>query len=338
MKNLEFKEDEILDIIGMGRIGVDLNANEVNRPLKETMTFTKSVGGSPANLAVGAARLGLKTGFIGRVSDDQHGEYILNYFKDNNIDISNIKKDNTSVNGLAFTEIRDPSNCDIIMYRDNVADLKIDPKEINEEYIKNSNVLLISGTALSKSPSREAVLLAVEYARKNNTVVAFDIDYRPYSWVSKEETAIYYNILAEKSDIIIGTREEFNKIEYLLMPENNDDSVTAQKWINKNAKIVVVKHGEDGSIAYTNDGEKFIGGIYPAEVVNTFGAGDSYAAAFLYSLIKGNSLDECLKYGSAAAAIVISKHTCSEAMPTVVEIKEYIKNHSIKVMSDNNEQ
>ena len=337
MNNLEFDKDKSMDIIGMGRIGVDLNANEVNRPLKETMTFTKSVGGSPANIAVGATRLGLKTGFIGRVSDDQHGEYILNYFEENNIDTSNIKKDATSVNGLAFTEIRDPSNCDIIMYRDNVADLKIDPKEIDEEYVKNSNILLISGTALSKSPSREAVLVAVEYARKHGTVVAFDIDYRPYSWNSKEETAIYYNILAEKSDVIIGTREEFNKIEYLLMPENDDDYVTAQKWIDNNAKIVVIKHGEEGSIAYTNDGEKYVGGIYPAEVANTFGAGDSYAAAFLYSLMNGYSLDECLKFGSAAAAIVISKHTCSEAMPTVDELNDYVNSHSIKVMSDQNE-
>jgi len=315
-----------MDLIAIGRIGVDLNANEIHRPMEETETFTKYVGGSPANIAIGMTRLGKNVGFIGRVSDDQFGRYILNYFKEDDIDTSNIVIDKEgAMTGLAFTEIKSPTDCSILMYRDNVADLKIDPKDINEEYIKNAKILQVSGTALSKSPSRESVFLAIEYAKKHDTVIAFDIDYRPYSWESEEETAIYYSLAAEKSDVIIGSREEFDMMESLTDPENDDDRTTAEKWFNHNAKIVVIKHGKDGSVAYTAEGESYDIKPFPADVVKTFGGGDAYASAFIYGLLENWSIDECLELGSASAAMLVASHSCSDAMPSVDEIKDYIK-------------
>ena len=180
MNPLVFKENRDLDFIAIGRLCIDLNANETQRPMEETKTFTKYVGGSPANIAIGAARLGLKTGFIGKVSDDQMGRFITDYLQKNKINTDSIVIDKTgAVTGLAFTEIKSPTDCSILMYRDNVADLKLDPTEVSEEYIKKSKALLISGTALAQSPSREAVFLALEHARKHEVVVFFDIDYRP---------------------------------------------------------------------------------------------------------------------------------------------------------------
>ena len=326
MNPLVFKENRGLDFIAVGRLCIDLNANETQRPMEETKTFTKYVGGSPANIAIGAARLGLKTGFIGKVSDDQMGRFITGYLQKNKINTDGIAVDKTgAVTGLAFTEIKSPTDCSILMYRDNVADLKLDPTEVSEEYIKKSKALLISGTALAQSPSREAVFLALEHARKHEVVVFFDIDYRPYTWESEAETAVYFNLAAEKSDVIIGTREEFDMMEKLLNYKESNDQVTAERWFSHHAQIVVIKHGGEGSIAYTRDGKSHRGGIFKTKVLKTFGAGDSYASAFIYGLMQGLEIPQAMRLGGASASIVISKHSCSDAMPTSDELLNFME-------------
>jgi 5-dehydro-2-deoxygluconokinase len=326
MNLLKFREDRPLDLIAVGRLCIDLNANETNRPMEETSTFTKYVGGSPANIAIGSARLGQKTGFIGKVSDDQMGRFITNYLKKNNIDISGVTIDRTgAVTGLAFTEIKSPTDCSILMYRDNVADLKLHPSEVDEDYIKQAKALLISGTALAKSPSREAVFLALEYAAKHDVKVFFDLDYRSYTWTDEAETAVYYNLAAEKCHVIIGTREEFDMMEKLLNVEKSDDHYTASRWFSHRAELVVIKHGGAGSITYTKTGESYRSGIFPTKVLKTFGAGDSYASAFIYGLMSGKDVAEAMKMGSASASIVISRHSCSDAMPTKEELVTYME-------------
>ncbi|GAA4714704.1 5-dehydro-2-deoxygluconokinase [Brevibacillus fulvus] len=325
MNPLTFDRDKPLDFVALGRLCIDLNANEINRPMEETVTFTKYVGGSPANIAIGMARLGMKTGFVGRVADDQLGRFIVRYLQDNQIDTASVLTDRSgSVTGLAFTEIKSPTDCSILMYRDNAADLKLEPQDINEEYLKQAKAILISGTALAKSPSREAILLALHYARKHGAVVFFDLDYRPYSWTSPAETAIYYNLAAEKCDVLIGTREEFSMMERFERNAEEDDETTARKWFGYQASVVVIKHGKHGSIAYTRQGERYPGVTFPAKVVKTFGAGDSYAAGFIYGLMQGWDISRSTEFGAAAAAIVISSHSCSEAMPTQEQIEAYI--------------
>ncbi|GMQ63994.1 5-dehydro-2-deoxygluconokinase [Vallitalea maricola] len=325
MNNLVFQKDRELDLIAVGRLGVDLNANEIHRPMEETLTFTKYLGGSPANIAVAISRLGLKAGFIGRVADDQLGRFITNYLKDNNIDSSSVVIDKSGAKtGLAFTEIKSPTDCSILMYRSDAVDLRLEVGDIKEEYIKNSKAILISGTALAASPSREACFAAVELARKNKTVVFFDIDYRPYTWKSVEETAIYYSLLAEKCDVIIGTREEFDMLEMFSNPGNKDDFVTAKKWFDFNAKIMVIKHGKEGSYAYTLERDKFTGSVFPVIPVKTFGAGDSYAGGFIYGLMQGYDPGKAMEIGAASASIVVSSHSCSDAMPGIDKIRRFI--------------
>lgn len=326
MYALDFVHDRPIDVIGIGRLCIDLNADQFNRPMEETSSFSKYVGGSPANITIGASRLGLNTGFIGKVSDDQMGNYIIDYLAENNIDTTGVCKDDTgAVTGLAFTEIKSPEECSILMYRDNVADLKLETTDVSEELIMQTKILLVSGTALAASPSREAVFLAVDYARQHDVVVVFDIDYRPYTWTSDKETAIYYNLIAEKSSVIIGTREEFDMMEQF-QKEKSSDEQTAQKWFHHSAEIVVIKHGGDGSFTYTKDGSKYKGGTFKTKVLKTFGAGDSYASAFIYGLLHNWDVHKAMEFGSASAAIVISKHSCSEAMPRRQEIETFIQN------------
>ncbi|MEB7657748.1 5-dehydro-2-deoxygluconokinase [Mammaliicoccus vitulinus] len=313
-------------IVAIGRAAVDLNANEINRPMEETSTFTKYVGGSPANIMIGTAKLGLDVGMIANVSDDQHGKFITNYFKKIGVDTSQIHVDeNGHKSGLTFTEIKSPKESSILMYREEVADLYLAPEHVDELYIKNSEYLLISGTALAKSPSREAVIKALLLAKKHDVKVIFELDYRPYSWVSEEETSIYYELVADQADVVIGTRDEFDMVERY---KPLTDKEISELLFKSTPHLVVIKHGVQGSNAFDKEGNVFEGKAFKANVVKTFGAGDSYAAAFIYALVKGKSVEEALKYGAASAAIVVSSHSSSEAMPTVDKIENLIKEQS----------
>ncbi|SHH53746.1 5-dehydro-2-deoxygluconokinase [Virgibacillus chiguensis] len=320
------KGNKKMDIIAIGRACIDLNAVEYNRPMEETMTFQKYVGGSPANIAIGTSNLGLNVGFIGKVSDDQHGRFIATYMAGKGVDTSKMVADQEGrKSGLAFTEIKSPSECSILMYRDNVADLYLTPQEVDEKYIREAEVLLVSGTALAQSPSREAVLTAVAYAKANDVKVIFEIDYRPYTWKSEEEVSTYYTLVAQKADIVIGTRDEFDMLEG---KEGGDNQDTVKELFKYEPEIIVIKHGVEGSFAYSKEGKEYKANAYKTEVLKTFGAGDAYASAFLYALFNEKDVETALKYASAAAAIVVSKHSSSEAMPTVSEIEELINNQS----------
>lgn len=263
MKEIIFQEDREMDVVAIGRIGIDLNPNEYNRPLEDTLSFTKKTvgGGSPANIAVATSRYGIKTGFIGRIADDAFGRYIVNYFKSKGIDTGGLVVDsNHHKTGLAFVEIKSPNDSDIIMYRSGAVDLQLTMDDINEAYIKQTKALVISGTALAASPSREAVFfLALKLAKKHKTITIFDVDYRPYTWHSMEETSLYCSMAASMCDVIIGTREEFDVLEGVDMPDNQDDQVTADYWLGEQPRLVIVKRGRKGSTAYLESGESFVG-------------------------------------------------------------------------------
>lgn len=323
MAYINFDASREFDVVLLGRVAIDFNPLDMNRTLAESSTFKKYVGGSPANIAVGLARLGKKVGFIGKVSEDRFGDYVTGYFNNEGIDTSNIYRSKDSL-GLTFTEILSETESSILMYREGVADLQLDVSEISEEYIKKARAIVISGTALAKSPSREAALKAVELARKNGTVIIFDIDYRAYTWKNKDEIAIYYSIVGKNSDILIGSKEEFNLMEGL-MKKTESDRETADRWLGYGNKIVVIKHGKEGSTAYTADGKSFRIKPFPVKLLKSFGGGDGYASAFIYGLLESWEIIDALEFGSASAAMLVASHSCSQDMPKAEAIKEFIR-------------
>lgn len=325
MKYIEFDNNKEFDMILLGRVAVDLNPVDYYCPLSESTTFKRYLGGSPANIAVGLSRLGKKCGFFARVSDDELGVFVTNFFKNEGIDCSHITKcTNGEKIGLTFTEIKSETESSITMYRNEAADLKLDVCDIDEDYIKKTKALLISGTALCESPSREAALKATLIAKKNNIPVIFDIDYRAYNWKSKDEIAIYYSAVAEKADIILGSREEFDLTEKFIGLDGTDKA-SAEYWHKKNAKIVIIKHGKEGSTAYTNDGLSYTIKPFPVKLLKSFGGGDGYASAFLYGILEGWDMWDALELGSASAAMLVASHACSQDMPSVDAVKEFIK-------------
>ena len=209
------------------------------------------------------------------------------------------------------------------MYRDGVADLMLAPGDVDEEYVASAKALLISGTALAQSPSREACLKAVQLAEKNNVKVIFDIDYRAYNWKSKDEIAVYYSAVAEHSDIIMGSREEYDLTQAIFAPNMNDEE-TAKYWFGKKAKIVIIKHGKEGSTAHTCDGGRYNIKPFPVKAFKSFGGGDGYGSAFMYGMFEGKDIMDCLELGSASASMLVSAHGCSEFMPTADELEKFI--------------
>ena len=210
------------------------------------------------------------------------------------------------------------------MYRNQAADLQLGPGDIDEDYIRKAKAILISGTALAESPSREAALKAVMLAKKNNTKIIFDIDFRSYDWKNEDEISIYYSIAAKEADIIMGSREEFNRTERLIQP-GMDDWNSAEHWINCGARLVVIKHGMQGSTAYTCDHQSFSVKPFPVQARKGFGGGDGYASGFLYGVFHGWEIQKCLEYGSAEASMLVRNNSCTERLPDIREVAAFIQ-------------
>ncbi|NIZ41281.1 5-dehydro-2-deoxygluconokinase (plasmid) [Entomospira entomophila] len=312
-----------LDVILIGRIAIDFNPVETHRGLEDSHTFKKYLGGSPANIAVGMARLKKRVGFIGMVSDDQFGTFVLRYFQKEGIDTSHIVRARHGEKlGLTFTEIKSDTESSILMYRNEVADLKLEVSDIDEEYIQRAEYLIISGTALARSPSREATLKALSFAQKHQVKVVFDIDYRSYTWQNHDELSIYYSIVAEKSDIIIGSKEEYDLTYSLLQKRLSDEEIAQQAGVF-GTQIVVIKHGKEGSLVYNQDAIYQVKPI-PVKLLKSFGGGDAYASAFMYGLLEGLPMDETLLLASASASMLVSSHSCSEDMPTIEQLRKFL--------------
>ena len=321
---ISFDASRPYDLILLGRVAIDFNPTDYYQTLAESTTFKKYVGGSPANIAVGLSRLGKKCGFFGRVSDDRFGDFVTEYFRNEGIDVSRIRRcEHGEKLGLTFTEILSRDESSILMYRIGAADLKLSPEDIDEGYIRSGKALLISGTALAESPSREAALKAVALARRTGTPVFFDIDYREYSWKSTDEISVYYAAVARDADVILGSREEYDLTERLIAP-GMDDAQSAAYWQSQQAKIVVIKHGKQGSTAYVRGGGSYSVKPFPVQALKTFGGGDGYASAFLYGLFEGWEIPDCLELGSASASLLVASHGCSPDMPSLNRIREFI--------------
>lgn len=329
-KYVEFDETRPLDLILLGRIAIDFNpaysdlVKEEFKPLKDVHYFEMYLGGSPANVACGITKHGMKAGFIGKVSDDQFGDFVTEYFEKLGIDTSHVTRcKNGEKLGLTFTEMLSPSESYILMYRNEAADLKLSVEDIDEDYIKTAKAILISGTALAESPSREAALKACLVAKKVGTKIIFDIDYRPYNWKNKDEISIYYSSIAKEADIIMGSREEYDLTESLIQPGMNDLE-SAAYWFSRNARIVIIKHGMEGSTAYTCDGQKFSIKPFPVKARKGFGGGDGYGSAFLYGLYQGWEIIDCLEFGSAEASMLVNSNSCADSLPNTEEVKAFI--------------
>lgn len=316
------------NILVVGRATIDLNPLEINKPLNEVDTFKKYVGGSACNTAIGLKRQGINTSVMTNVSDDQFGTYVRDYLINEKIDVDHIYQISGYNTGLTFTEIKSPTESSILMYRNGAADLQFDVCDINDEDIYNYDGVIISGTALATAKSRTAVLKIMNICIERKIKLIFDIDYRPYSWENYETIDVYYSILASNANIIVGSLEEF-KLMNTTTSGKSDDEI-AEYFLSKNAEHVVIKNGSKGSKYYAHDVQYQVN-IFPVKLLKSFGGGDAYMSSFIAGLIKEQPINEILLKSTAHAAMLVSSHSCSDALATESEIEMFIKQSGVEL-------
>ena len=317
---LSFPLERPLACITVGRANLDLYPPQ-NQRLSEARSYQAFVGGSPANIAAGLVRRGLRAGIITKLADDGVGHFVQNYLHDFGIDTSKVLFEHSE----ARTSLVLAERCrkaDSVFYRQQPSDLLLRPEDIEPEYIAHAKVLFISGTALCQEPCRSAVHAAIDAAKQTGTVVAIDMDYRPYGWDSQEQVGKVLQRVASRCVLLIGTAEEFCLASGICLQDApKDDSKFLQ--IFSNARLLVVKRGKEGANAYHCD--KVVKGVLlPAALKKPWGAGDAFAASLLASLLLSKSLEEAMQDASAAASLNISGDSCTEAMPSSAEIENFL--------------
>lgn len=310
---------EPFDVITIGRIGVDIYPLQVGVGLDEVTSFGKFLGGSATNVAVAAAKYGLKSAVITRTGADSFGRYLQNELTRLGVDnrfVSEVSGLNTPV---VFCEIYPPDDFPLYFYRDPIApDLIINANELDLDAISQAKIYWSTVTGLSQEPSRNAHHVAWDArAKKQHTIL--DLDYRPMFWASKDLASAEVEKALSKVTIAIGNKEECE-----VAVGETDPIRAADALLERGVEIAVVKQGPKGVLAKTKD--EFVEvPPYFVDVVNGLGAGDSFGGAFCYGMLQGWGLEKVLKFANIAGAIVATRLECSTAMPTFEEVDEILK-------------
>jgi 5-dehydro-2-deoxygluconokinase len=327
MNGFDFPTGRALDLVCLGRAGVDLYAEQEGMALEDVTSFRKSVGGSPANMATAFARLGGRAGIISAVSDDGFGRYVRRFLSENRVDVRGLRTAPAgALNSVAFTEIR-PDNCQVIIFRRGAADLQLTPADVDARYVADSRALLVTGTALSAQPSRDAAYFAMQQARAAGTAVVLDLDYRPYGWSDTAEAAQQLKLACAMADIVVGNREEFDVLEHGPAARPRDDFASARHLLRGPTRVVVVKDGQRGCQVFDRDGAQLHQGTYSVTARKPFGSGDAFAATTLWALMREQSWLEATRLGAAAAAVNVSRNACAEAMASHAELMAFVAQH-----------
>jgi len=310
-----------MDVIGLGRFVVDMFAGEWDRPIREVDSFLKYPGGAPANVVVALARLGVRTGLISRVGNDEFGIYLVDFLRKEGIDTTHVGFDSERRTSLSFCGTARFGDFPFFQYGEPGSNLRLRPADISEGYIKKARILFTSGTIFSASPSREAGLTALSCARKNQVITAFDINYREGFWESRDVARVHYKLILGLSDVVFGTNAELGYVG-----GNEDVDRAAAGILELGAKMVCVKFGERGSRIFTQS-ETIDIPAFQVEPFDCSGAGDSYNAGFLYGPLKGWNLRRCGEFASAVSAIVVTRRGASVATPTLAEVEAFLNSY-----------
>ncbi|MFG3406688.1 5-dehydro-2-deoxygluconokinase [Streptomyces sp. NPDC048142] len=325
---------EPYDVITMGRIGVDLYPLEVGVPLARVETFGKFLGGSPANVAVAAARLGRRTAVITRTGRDAFGTYLHQELERFGVDARWVTAVEEYPTPVTFCEIFPPDDFPLYFYRQPKApDLEIHAPDLDLDAVRDARIFWMTGTGLSAEPSRSATLAALAARTAGpagsaahgtgraggRTATVFDLDWRPMFWDggddSTEAPARYREALAHAT-IAVG-----NIDECAIATGEREPYAAARALLAAGVELAVVKQGPKGVLAVHRDGSTTDCPPLPVEVVNGLGAGDAFGGALCHGLLAGWPLDRLVRYANAAGAIVASRLACSSAMPFPDEVE-----------------
>lgn len=330
----------VLDVITIGRSSVDLYGQQVGGRLEDMASFSKAVGGCPANIAIGTARLGLRSALISRVGDEHMGRFIREQLVREGVDVTGLKTDPKRLTALVVLGVRDDKTFPLIFYRSDCADAALDESDIDEAFIASARAIVVTGTHFSRSNSAAAQKKAIRLARKHGRKVVFDVDYRPNLWglaghgagderyIRSETVTQHLQAILPDCDLIVGTEEE------LAIAGGSEDTLATLRAIRALTKATIVcKRGPMGCVAFPgaipNSIEQGIKGPgFPVEVYNVLGAGDAFMSGFLRGWLRDEPLETACAYANACGAFAVSRLLCSPESPTFAELQHFLKNGS----------
>jgi 5-dehydro-2-deoxygluconokinase len=328
--------DRPLDVITLGRAAVDLYGEQVGGRLEDMSSFAKYLGGCPANIAVGASRLGLKVGILTRVGDDHMGRFVREMLAAEGVDVSQVKTDGARLTALVILGIRDRETFPLIFYRENCADMAIEADDIDPNYIARATALVVTGTHFSTPKVDAASRAAMKAARAVRTKIVFDIDYRPVLWglagrgegeiryIRSDTVSAHLQSIVPDCDLIVGTEEEIRAAG------GSDDTMMAIRRLRAlSAATIVLKRGAEGATVFEDEIPDHLSEAidcpgFPVEVFNVLGAGDAFMAGLLSGWLRGKNWTEAGRIANACGALVVARHGCAPAMPTAEELQSFI--------------
>jgi 5-dehydro-2-deoxygluconokinase len=329
-----------LDVITIGRSSVDLYGQQIGGRLEDMGTFAKSVGGCPSNIAIGAARLGLKSAVLTRVGDEHMGRFIREQMAREGVAIDGIKTDPKRLTALVILGVRDSDSFPLIFYRTDCADMALDEGDVDPAFFSRARAIVVTGTHFSTATTAAAQRKAMKIARESGAKIVFDIDYRPNLWglaghgagesryIASDRVSQHLQPILSDCALIVGTEEEVK------IAGGAEDTLTALRNIRgKSTATIVLKRGPKGCTVFP-DGipdviDKGIVGLgFPIEVYNVLGAGDAFMSGFLRGWLKGEALNTCATWANACGAFAVSRLLCSPEIPTWPELQHFLANGS----------
>jgi 5-dehydro-2-deoxygluconokinase len=329
-----------LDLIAIGRSSVDLYGQQIGGRLEDMGSFLKAVGGCPTNIAIGTARLGLKSGVITRVGDEHMGRFIREQLQREGVATEGVHTDPARLTALVILGVRDDRTFPLIFYRDNCADGALDESDIDEAFVASAEAVVVTGTHFSRPASSAAQRKAMRIARANGRRVVFDVDYRPNLWglaghgagesryIHSDNVTTHLGEILRDCDLIVGTEEELH------IAGGSEDTLAAIRAIReKSAATIVCKRGPMGCVVFPGaipesieDGVRGPG--FPVEVYNVLGAGDAFMSGFLRGWLRGEPLETCCTFANACGAFAVSRLLCSPESPTWTELQQFLAHGS----------
>ena len=329
-----------LDVVTIGRASVDLYGQQIGSRLEDITSFAKSVGGCPANIAVGTARLGLHSALLSRVGDEQMGRFIREQLVREGVSVEALKTDPERLTALVLLSVEDEGVSPMIFYRTDCADMALSEEDVDEAFIASARAVVVTGTHFSRPGSDAAQRKAIRAARAAGGKVVFDIDYRPNLWglgghaegfgryVRSDRVSSRLKTVLPDCDLIVGTEEE------VLIASGESDLLAALKTIRSlSAATIVLKRGAMGCIVYdgpiSDDLEDgIVGQGFPIEIYNVLGAGDAFMSGFLRGWLRGESLETAATWANACGAFAVSRLLCAPEYPTFEELEFFLRHGS----------
>ena len=330
-----------LDVITIGRSSVDLYGIQVGGRLEDMASFSKAAGGCPTNIAIGTARLGLKSGLITRVGDEHMGRFLREQLLREGVDVAGVHTDPDRLTSLVLLGIRNAKQFPLIFYRDNCADSALDESDVDEAYIASAAAIVVTGTHFARQNTAAAQRLAMRHAKAHGRRIVFDVDYRPNLWglaghgageerfIASSEVSAHLAPILIDCDVIVGTEEE------LMIAGGVEEPLAAIRVIRELSPraLIVCKRGPMGCVVF--DGpipDEIDAGIkgpgFPVEVYNVLGAGDAFMSGFLRGYLRDEPIETCCAYANANGAFAVSRLLCSAEYPTWAELQHFLRHGS----------